>query len=149
MRLLITFLFLLIFTAMPKAQNQINLTVNGQTKTVTLADTEAARELLAMLTESPVTVSMSDYSSFEQVGELPCSLSTSNRQLTTAPGDIMLYQGRNIVIFYGSNSWSYTPLGKIDNATADEIRTFLSGSIVDVTLSLSSATVSPTPTDSY
>ncbi|MDE6843402.1 MAG: hypothetical protein K2J24_07750, partial [Muribaculaceae bacterium] len=58
-------------------------------------------------------------------------------------------QGRNIVIFYGSNSWSYTPLGKIDNATADEIRTFLSGSIVDVTLSLSSATVSPTPTDSY
>ncbi len=68
---------------------------------------------------------MSDYGGFEKVGTLPLSFTTSNSQISTAPGDIMLYQGNQMVIFYGTNSWSYTRLGKIDNATAESVSQFL------------------------
>lgn len=121
---------------MAKAQNSIEITVGGRSMTATLADTEAARRLKEKLESAPVTVRMDDYGGFEKVGDLPWSLPTSNSQITTSPGDIMLYQGRSIVIFYGSNSWAYTPLGKIDGADASGIRDFLAGSSVDVTLSL-------------
>lgn len=120
---------------MGKAQNRILLTVNGRSMSVTLADTEAARTLEAHVEDSPVTVRMNDYGGFEKVGELPWSLPTSNRQISTVAGDVMLYQGNNIVIFYGTNSWSYTPLGKIEGVTADEIRDFLAGSTVEAILS--------------
>ncbi|MDE5554986.1 MAG: hypothetical protein K2J10_07385 [Muribaculaceae bacterium] len=133
--LLLTIVFT-IMTAM--AQNTINITANGQTRTAVLADTQAARELAELLANGPITVGMSDYGGFEKVGDLPQSLTTTNRQTTTEPGDIMLYLGRSIVIFYGTNSWSYTPLGKIEGATASDIRAFLSGSNVEVTLSLTS-----------
>ncbi|MDE6006111.1 MAG: hypothetical protein K2G67_00960 [Muribaculaceae bacterium] len=65
---------------------------------------------------------MNDYGGFEKVGELPWSLPTSNSQISTVPGDVMLYLGNNIVILYGTNSWWYTRLGKIEGMTADEIR---------------------------
>jgi len=92
--------------------------------TATLIDNAATRELTALLSQDPVTIEMDDYGGFEKVGALPQSLPTSNSQITTQPGDIMLYQGRNMVIFYGSNSWSYTRLGKIDGATVEGLRQF-------------------------
>lgn len=118
---------------MANAQNKIEIMANDRTMTATLADTEAARQLLTRLDNGPVTIRMNDYGGFEKVGDLPWSLPTSNRQITTSAGDIMLYQGDNIVIFYGPNSWSYTPLGRIDGAGATEIRDFLSGSSINVT----------------
>ena len=120
---------------MANAQNKIEITANGRTMTATLADTEAARQLLSRLDNGSITVRMNDYGGFEKVGDLPWSLPTSNRQITTSARDIMLYQGHSIVIFYGSNSWSYTPLGRIDGAGESEIRNFLSGSSVNVTFS--------------
>lgn len=120
---------------MAQAQSEISITVNGQSKNITLADTKAARELKSRLESSAVTVSMSDYGGFEKVGALPWNLPAENRQITTTPGDVMLYQGNNIVIFYGTNSWSYTPLGKIVGASATEIRNFLSGGTIEATLS--------------
>ena len=122
-------------SVMAHAQNTIDITANGRTMTATLADTEAARQLLARLGDGAVTVRMNDYGGFEKVGDLPWALPTSNRQITTSAGDIMLYQGDNIVIFYGSNSWSYTPLGRIDGASASEVSNFLSGSSINVILS--------------
>lgn len=128
----------LIFSSfMVQAQQKITISANGESKTATLADTQAARELYALLEEAPIAVSMSDYGGFEKVGSLPQSFTTNDRQTTTSAGDIMLYLGRNIVIFYGSNSWAYTPLGHIDDASSDEIRSFLAGSSVEVTLSIS------------
>lgn len=118
---------------MASAQVKIEITANGRTMTATLADTEAASKLKSLLGDGPVTVRMNDYGGFEKVGDLPWPLPTSNSQITTTAGDIMLYQGRSIVIFYGSNSWSYTPLGRIDGAGASEIRNFLSGSTLEVT----------------
>ncbi len=128
-------LSLISFTAM--AQTKITLSTGNGEMTATLSDTEAAHELEALLSQGSLTIEMSDYGGFEKVGLLPRSFSTSNRQITTEPGDIMLYQGNNMVIFYGSNSWSYTPLGKVDGASSAQLRQFLGNGRVLLTLSLS------------
>ena len=96
---------------------KMNVQVGSYTFTATLEDNAAVRELVEMMREGPVTIGMSDYSGFEKVGPLGRSLSTSNSQITTEAGDIVLYNGNNIVMFYGSNSWSYTRIGKIDDLT--------------------------------
>ena len=93
---------------------KMNVQIGDQTFTATLADTTAAQEFAQML---PMTITLDDYGGFEKVGSLGRSLTTSNSQTTTAAGDIVLYNGNNIVMFYGSNSWSYTRLGKIDDLT--------------------------------
>lgn len=96
------------------------VTVGGETFAATFADNAGAQALSELLAEGPITIQMSDYAGFEKVGALGQSLPTSNRQTTTRAGDIMLYQGNQIVLFYGSNSWSYTPLGRIHDLTGWE-----------------------------
>lgn len=120
---------------MSKAENSLYITSNGITHVIHLAETDAARQLETKVREAPLEVTLNDYGGFEKVGALPWSLPTANRQLTASSGDIMLYQGNNIVIFYGTNSWSYTTLGKLKDMTAQEIKNFLSGTNVKVTLS--------------
>ena len=124
---------------MASSQTKVLLKVGGNTMTATLADNEATRELTKLLGQGDITIRMSDYGGFEKVGALPQSLPTSNTQITTEPGDIMLYQGNQMVIFYGSNSWSYTRLGKIDGATASNLRQFLGNGDITLTLSLESS----------
>ena len=96
------------------------ITVGGETFAATFADNAGAQALSELLAEGPITIQMNDYAGFEKVGALGQSLPTSNRQTTTQAGDIMLYQGNQIVLFYGSNSWSYTPLGRIHDLTGWE-----------------------------
>lgn len=96
------------------------ITVGGETFAATFADNAGAQALSELLAEGPITIQMSDYAGFEKVGALGQSLPTSNRQTTTQAGDIVLYQGNQIVLFYGSNSWSYTPLGRIHDLTGWE-----------------------------
>ena len=87
---------------------------------VTLEENEAVASFVEMMRENPVSIQMSDYSGFEKVGSLGTSLPASNSQTTTHAGDIVLYNGNQIVIFYGSNSWSYTRLGHVDDLTGWE-----------------------------
>ena len=94
--------------------------VGGSTFTATLEENTAVDALVEMMEQEPVTNQMSDYSGFEKVGPLGTSLPTSNQQTTTQAGDIVLYQGNQIVMFYGSNSWSYTRLGHIDDLSGWE-----------------------------
>ncbi len=108
--------------------------VGGKHFTATLEDNKAADTLAEMMQEDPVTIQMSDHGGFEKVGDLGTELPTSNRQTTTQAGDIVLYQGNQIVIFYGSNSWSYTRLGRIDDLTGWE--TALGDGDVTVTFAL-------------
>lgn len=96
---------------------KMNVQVGTYTFTATLEDNAAVQELVEMMRSEPVTIHMSDYSGFEKVGPLGRSLTTSSSQTTTAAGDIVLYNGNSIVVFYGSNSWSYTRIGKIDDLT--------------------------------
>ena len=104
---------------------KMNITIDDVTKSVTLADNAATRALVARLQESPVTVTLNSSGGFEIWGALGLSLPTSNEQMTAQPGDVILYNGSNICLFYGSNSWSYTRLGHIDALTEAELRSFL------------------------
>ena len=117
------------------------ITIDGETQSVTLVDNDATRELVAALQDAPITVTLND-NNFEIWGPLGRSLTTKNEQMTAQPGDIVLYNGSNICIFYANNSWSYTRLGKIDGFSESELRTFLKAgqSNIAVTLSLTSGT---------
>lgn len=101
-------------------KEKVTLQIGNSSFTVTLENNSAANALADMLREKPLVIQMSDYSGFEKVGSLGKRLPTSNRQTTTSAGDIVLYNGNQIVIFYGSNTWSYTRLGKIDNLSGLE-----------------------------
>lgn len=129
----------------PQTPNQeamtqnIYITIDGRTETATLADNSATQALLAKLQQAPVTVTLNSSGGFEIWGALGFTLPTSNEQMNAQPGDVVLYNGSNICIFYGTNSWSYTRLGKIDNLSSSELKTFLKAdeSNISVTLSLS------------
>ena len=139
MRKTIFIALMTIISFMASSQTKVVLKVGGNTMTATLTDNEATRELTKLLEQGDITIRMSDHGGFEKVGALPQSLPTSNTQITTVPGDIMLYQGNQMVIFYGSNSWSYTRLGKIDGATVSNLRQFLGNGDITLTLSLESS----------
>lgn len=94
---------------------KMNVQIGNYNFMATLEENKAVEELVDMMIEGPITISMSDYSGFEKVGSLGRSLTRNDSQTTTKAGDIVLYNGNNIVMFYGSNSWSYTRIGKIDD----------------------------------
>ena len=97
-------------------------------------DNESARALLEHAKDAPLTVQMSMYGGFEQVGSLGTSLPRNDTQTTTQAGDIVLYSGNQIVVFYGSNAWAYTRLGRITDQTADGTRALLANGDVTVTI---------------
>lgn len=80
---------------------------------------------------------MHDYGSFEKVGPLPTSLPENNEQITTEPGDIILYQGNSITVYYDENTWNFTRLGKVQDVTEQELREILGAGDVEITFSLS------------
>lgn len=102
----------------------IFVTAGSQTAELALADTVAATALFERLEEGDITYSADDYGGFEKVGELGFSLPSQDERITTAPGDVVLYQGDSIVIFYGSDSWAYTRIGSI-NLRGEELARFL------------------------
>lgn len=118
------------------------ITIGGRTASVTLADNSATQALVEKLQQAPVTVTLNSSGGFEIWGPLGFSLPTSNERINAQLGDVILYSGDNICIFYGTNSWTYTRLGKIDNMTASELTIFLKAgeNNISVTLSLSSST---------
>ena len=117
--------------------NTIKLTVEGgQTFTATLVDNSSTQALLEQLAKGDITVEMEDYANMEKVGSLGIRLPRNDRQTTTGPGDLILYQGHNLVIYYDTNSWSFTRLGKINNASQADLKAALGKGDVKVTLSL-------------
>ena len=122
--------------------DKINITIDGVTKVIELTDNAAAKTLIDKLKEHAVTIALNTNSNFEIWGPLGFSLPTSDEQINGQPGDVVLYSGSNICLFYGSNSYSYTRLGKISGLTANELKTFLKGgqNNISVTLSLPDAT---------
>ena len=81
--------------------------------TATLVDNSSAIAFYELLKKGPLTVNMHDYGSFEKVGSLGNSLPRNDSQITTEAGDIILYQGNQITIYYDTNSWNFTRLGKV------------------------------------
>ena len=131
-------------------QQNMYITIGEQTESVTLVGNSATNALMEKLKQAPVTVKLNSSGGFEIWGSLGFSLPTSNQQINAQPGDVILYNGCNICIFYGTNSWSYTRLGKIDGLNESELHSFLRAgeSNIIVTLSLSSGETSLTPNPS-
>lgn len=116
--------------------NKPQIAVNGHTLNAALADNTSAKALAELLEEGPLTLELSDYGNFEKVGSLPQSLPRNDEQITTEPGDIILYLGNQITIYYDVNTWNFTRLGRIDNITQAELKEILGSGDVTVTLSL-------------
>lgn len=127
-----------------KTQNNNNMdtktiiltTEGGTAFTATLADNSSARALADMLAEGDITIDMEDYGDMEKVGPIGRTLPRNDTPTTTGPGDLILYQGKYFVIYYGTNSWTFTPLGRIEGASGSELLKALGRGDVKVTLSL-------------
>ena len=103
---------------------------------VTWEDNDAVRALRELVADQPLTIEMSMYGGFEQVGSIGTDLPRNDTQTTTQAGDIVLYAGDQMVVFYGSNSWAYTRLGRVTDKTAGEMAELLSGGDVTITVAM-------------
>ena len=119
-----------------KLNIQIDNGTSKHTLTATIYDNSSSRALVELLQKSSITIGMHDYGNFEKVGSLPSSLPRNDTQITTEPGDIILYQGNQITIYYDTNSWNFTRLGKIDGMTKVELKKILGKGNVTAVLSI-------------
>ena len=101
--------------------NTMMVNINGQDFTVELEENAATKELLKRLENGEVIIETEDYGNFEKVGSLGFNLPRSDKRITTEPGDIVLYEGNKISLFYNSNTWEYTKIGHIQNIGQDEL----------------------------
>jgi len=115
------------------------LTIGGVTKTATLASNSSTDALVKQLQQGDITYEAHDYGGFEKVGNLGYSFPVNDEEITTQPGDLILYQGNNLCIYYGTNSWYFTRIGRLVNMSQSDIKQWVNagGDDVSVTLSLS------------
>lgn len=117
-------------------QNQFYITAGETVFTAVFSDNSSAEAFKKLLAEEPLTVDMHDYGSFEKVGEIGDTLPRNDEQITTEPGDVILYLGTSITIYYDTNSWNFTRLGKIQNAAKEDLLAAFGDGNVTVTFSL-------------
>ena len=115
----------------------VYIKVNNQVLNIELEDNSATKELKERLKNGDIIIEAHEYGGFEKVGNLDFSLPREDTNITTSAGDIVLYQGNQISIFYNSNSWSYTKLGKIQNISSNELKSILGDGNITITLTLS------------
>ncbi len=116
--------------------NKIKLEVNGKELTVNLEDNSSSKALVEKLKENDIVIKAHDYGNFEKVGSLDFSLPTNDTKITTEPGDLILYQGNQITLYYDTNTWSFTKLGKVEDLSKEDLKKLLGTSDVTITLSL-------------
>ena len=116
--------------------NEFIIEVNGRDLIVKAENNSSTEALIEKLKDGNVVINANEYGNFEKVGSLGFSLPTNNKQITTKAGDVVLYQGNSISLFYGPNSWSYTKLGEVENVSADELKSILGDGNVKLTLKL-------------
>lgn len=115
-------------------ESALKITVGDEELLATFEDNSSAEEFRELLEEGPITIEMEDYGGFEKVGPLGTSLSRNDTQITTQPGDVILYQGNQITIYYGTNAWSFTRLARIGDPSG--LQEKLGEGTVSVTFSL-------------
>ena len=118
------------------ASMKLKIHVNDTTFTATLADNSSAEAFAEYLSQGDLTLDMHDYGSFEKVADLPRSFPRNDTQIDTDAGDIILYQGKSITIYYDKNSWNFTRLGKIDNVNKNRLKQILGDGNATVTFSV-------------
>ena len=115
----------------------LQMTIGNTPVSVDWEDNEAAEALKDLCRNQPLTIQMSMYGGFEQVGPIGTALPHNDVQTTTSAGDIVLYSGDQMVVFYSSNSWAYTRLGHITDKSAEDMAELLSNGDTVITISLS------------
>ena len=111
---------------MTEETKEIVIEINGSELIVKLENNSSSEALYNKILEDEIVVAAHDYGSFEKVGELGFTLPTNDQRITTKPGDLILYQGNQITVYYDENTWSFTKLGHL-NGTEDEIREAFGG----------------------
>ena len=117
-------------------ENMLKLFINDEEIQVIWEENESVEALKNLAEDKPIIIDMSMYGDFEQVGSIGQSIPRNDKQMTTSAGDIVLYSGNQLVVFYGSNSWAYTKLGHIENTSAEELKKMLGSGEVNVTISI-------------
>lgn len=117
-------------------QKQFFITVGETIFTAAFCDNSSAEAFRELLAESPLTIEMHDYGNFEKVGEIGSTLPANDERITTEPGDVILYLGTSITIYYDTNSWNFTRLGKICDVTKEELLATFGDGDVTVTFSI-------------
>ena len=122
-------------TTTEEGDNDMQMMI-GETPVTVVWEDNASVEALKALAAEGLTIEMSMYGGFEQVGSIGQSLPRDAQQTTTTSGDIVLYSGNQLVVFYGSNSWAYTRLGHITDQTPAQMKALLGNGDVTITLSM-------------
>ena len=122
-------------TTTEEGDNDMQMMI-GETPVTVVWEDNASVEALRALAAEGLTIEMSMYGGFEQVGSIGQSLPRDDQQTTTTSGDIVLYSGNQMVVFYGSNSWAYTRLGHITDQTSAQMKALLGNEDVTITLSM-------------
>ena len=117
---------------MNKNDDNLKLLIDDIEVAVEWEDNDSVKAIKEIAKNNGLTINTHQYGNFEQVGEIGQSIVSNNVQMTTVPGDIVLYNGNNIVVFYGSNNWSYTKLGKIVGKTDEELKNILGKNNVEL-----------------
>lgn len=115
-------------------KTEMKLMIGETEVAVQWEDNESVAALRELVEYEPLTIAMSMYGGFEQVGSIGTSLPRNDVQTVTEAGDIVLYAGNQIVIFYGSNSWAYTRLGKVKDLRLQELTDLLGHGNVSLTI---------------
>ena len=116
--------------------DEIIIKVNGRVLNVKLEDNTSAKSFAEKLKSGDITINAHDYGNFEKVGNLGFSLPTNDKNITTEAGDLILYQGNQITLYYDTNSWNFTKLGKVQNVLQNELKEILGSGNVELTFSL-------------
>ena len=119
-----------------EAPVKLKIHVNDTTFTATLNGNSSAKALVELLQKGDLTLDMEDFSNFEKVADLPVTLPRNDTPTDTDAGDLILYLGKRIVIYYDKNSWNFTPLGKIDNVNKKRLQQILGKGNVKATFSV-------------
>lgn len=119
-----------------QTMNLIYIHVNNTVLAAELENNSSAQALVNLLQQGDITIDMNDYASFEKVGDIGTSLPRNDTNITTQAGDLILYLGRYFVIYYDTNSYSLTRLGKIQGVTQAQLKALLGSGDVTVVLSL-------------
>ena len=129
-----TYIQMVLVGIIKESNDNMKMRINDTDIEVEWANNESVTALKEMVNNNPLTINMSMYGGFEQVGSLGANLPANDTRIVTEPGDIVLYSGNQMVVFYGSNTWSYTRLGKIKNKTETQLKELLSNGNVKITL---------------
>ncbi len=120
----------------PDGETVICAHIGNSALTIRLENNSSAEAFAELLRDGDVTIDMHDYGGFEKVGPLGTALPTNDERITTEPGDVILYQGNQITIYYDTNTWSFTRLGKVQGMSPEELRAALGNGDPTVTFSL-------------